>query len=81
MPMPLDVVVTLKNGDQLNYYIPLTEMRGEKESDQVTILKDWSWAKPSYSFTLEDLEVNKIEIDPTGRMADIEKENNVYQAP
>ena len=56
-------------------------MRGEKESNQVIILKDWSWAKPSYSFTLEGLEIDKIEIDPTGRMADIDKENNVYQAP
>jgi len=81
MPMPLDVVVTLKNGDQLSYYIPLAEMRGEKESNQVIILKDWSWAKPSYSFTLKNLEIDKIEIDPTGRMADIDKENNVYQAP
>jgi len=81
MPMPIDVVVTLKSGDQLNYYIPLTEMRGEKQSDQVILLEDWSWAKPSYSFSLEGLEIDKIEIDPTGRMADIDKENNVYQAP
>ncbi len=81
MPMPLDVVVTLKSGDQLSYYIPLTEMRGEKKSDQVILLEDWSWAKPSYSFSLEGLEIDKIEIDPTGRMADIDKENNVYQAP
>jgi hypothetical protein len=81
MPMPIDVVVTLKGGDQLNYHIPLTEMRGEKKSDQVILLEDWSWAKPSYSFSLEGLEIDKIEIDPTGRMADIDKENNVYQAP
>ena len=81
MPMPIDIVVTLKSGDQLNYYIPLTEMRGEKQSDQVILLEDWSWAKPSYSFSLEGLEIDKIEIDPTGRMADIDKENNVYQAP
>ena len=81
MPMPIDVVVTLKSGDQLSYYIPLTEMRGEKKSDQVILLEDWSWAKPSYSFSLEGLEIDKIEIDPTGRMADIDKENNVYQAP
>jgi aminopeptidase N len=81
MPMPLDIVVTLKNGNQLNYYIPLTEMRGEKKSEQITVLTDWSWAKPSYSFTLEGLDIDKIEIDPTGRMADIDKKNNVYQAP
>ena len=81
MPMPIDIVVTLKNGDQLSYYIPLTEMRGEKKSDQAILLEDWSWAKPSYTFTLEGLEIDKIEIDPTGRMADIDKENNVYQAP
>ena len=56
-------------------------MRGEKKSDQAILLEDWSWAKPSYTFTLEGLEIDKIEIDPTGRMADIDKENNVYQAP
>lgn len=81
MPMPIDIVVTLKNGDQLSYYIPLTEMRGEKKSDQAILLEDWSWAKPSYTFTLEGLEIDKIEIDPSDRMADIDKENNVYQAP
>jgi hypothetical protein len=67
----------------VNFYIPLTETRGEKKSevDKRVVLKDWSWAQPVYSTTLTNLSapVIKIEIDPTKRMADIDRTNNVFE--
>lgn len=83
MPMPIDMVVTLSDGSIVNFYIPLTETRGEKKSevDNRVVLKDWSWAQPMYSAILTNLSspVIKIEIDPTKRMADIDRTNNVFE--
>ena len=77
MPMPIDLTVTYKDGTQENFYIPLTMMRGEKPT-QSTLLKDWAWAMPSYTFTVSK-EIKKVEIDPLELMADINKENNTYE--
>lgn len=81
-PMPLDISVTLNNGTVEKYYIPLSIMRGEKNEDSVTLLKDWPWTYPSYSFTVpfSQAEIKTIEIDPTGRMADVNQSNNIFPA-
>lgn len=83
MPMPLDVLIQYKNGTQEVHYIPITLMRGEKENPyglSWSVKKDWSWADPNYSFSinrsLEEIEL--ITIDPTYYMADIDRENNTY---
>lgn len=81
-PMPLDVKVTLKSGAEHWYNIPLTLMRGEKPAEQKnwTVLSDWPWTHPQYSFKVdfkfEDIE--SIEIDPSERMADFDRSNNVF---
>ncbi|MAE85631.1 MAG: peptidase M1 [Flammeovirgaceae bacterium] len=84
MPMPVELVVTKKDGSQIMYYMPLTIMRGEKPNEsklERITLKDWPWTHPTYSFDLDIpiSDIAKIEIDPEMRMADIDKENNVYQ--
>ena len=83
MPMPLDVLIQYKDGTQEVHYIPITLMRGEKENPyglSWSVKKDWSWADPNYSFSinrsLEEIEL--ITIDPTYYMADIDRENNTY---
>lgn len=81
--MPVDLVVTHNDQSVHHYYIPLTEMRAEKPNEtegERTVLSDWSWAKPSYTFELPiDLgDIQKIQIDPTGRMADVDASNNAY---
>jgi hypothetical protein len=83
MPMPLDVLIQYKDGTQEVHYIPITLMRGEKENPyglSWSVKKDWSWAAPNYSFSinrsLEEIEL--ITIDPTYYMADIDRENNTY---
>ncbi|QRR03779.1 M1 family metallopeptidase [Dyadobacter sandarakinus] len=85
MPMPLDVVVSYKDGSQENFYIPLEMMRGEKEEklySKTTLLADWGWTYPEYSFTIDrnQADIVRIVIDPSQRMADIEPENNTYPA-
>lgn len=83
MPMPMDVWVTLKNGDRKLYYIPLGIMRGEKPNDfdvERTTLPDWSWTHDEYTFDI-DLpfkKIKKIEIDASGWMADIDRKNNIF---
>ncbi len=81
--MPIDLVVTHNDQSVHHYYIPLTEMRAEKPNEtegERTVLSDWSWAKPSYTFELPiDLgDIQKIQIDPTGRMADVDASNNAF---
>jgi hypothetical protein len=86
MPMPLDILVVGEDGSQETFYIPLRMMFGEKDNPypdlKRTVLDDWPWAYPSYEFTLDmPLEnVKAIVIDPSQLMADVDGENNVYQA-
>jgi hypothetical protein len=46
-----------------------------------TILNDWAWGNPNYSFWLptNSKKVKKITIDPSGLMADVKPENNSYE--
>ncbi len=83
MAMPIDLVVTHNDQSVHHYYIPLTEMRAEKRNEtegERVVLSDWSWAKPSYTFELPiDLShIQKIQIDPSGRMADVDASNNAF---
>jgi hypothetical protein len=83
MPMPLDVVVSYRDGSQENFYIPLEIMRGEKNEklyQKTTLMPDWGWTYPQYSFTIDrDLaDIVMIAIDPSQRMADINPDNNFY---
>ena len=81
--MPIDLVVSLNDGSQHHYYIPLTEMRAEKPNEHElsrTVLSDWSWAQQRYTFEVaHPLEnIKTIAIDPSTRMADIDQSNNVF---
>tara|TARA_R110000868_G_scaffold408293_5_gene690975 strand:+ start:2838 stop:4682 length:1845 start_codon:yes stop_codon:yes gene_type:complete len=81
MPMPLDLVVEYTDGTTELFYIPLRIMRGEKPAEndiKRTILEDWPWVNPSYSFEIPTSKKNikGIMIDPTSRMADINIANN-----
>jgi len=83
-PMPLDVKVTLKNGEEIWYNIPLKMMLGMKKSEQKnwTIEEPWQWTNPTYQFTINAAtkDIETIEIDPTGRLADMDLTNNIYPA-
>lgn len=86
MPMPIDIVVTLVDGRVFGFNIPLEMMRGYKDeafAESVTLLPDWPWVYPVYGFKLPFRleEIKSIQIDPSGRMADVYNANNLFPPP
>ena len=84
MPMPIDVLIEYLDGSKESFYIPLRMMNFEKENPDAavkrTVLKDWAWAYPTYEFTTPtDKKIKKITLDPTELMADIKRENNIFE--
>lgn len=77
MPMPIDLEVTYTDGTKEEFYIPLRMMLGKKPTN-ATILKDWAWAYPTYTFSVLK-EIKSIEIDPSFLMADVERTNNIFE--
>ena len=77
MPMPMDVTVTYMDGTTEVFHIPLRMMRGHKPT-KATIIKDWTWAHPTYTFSAKK-EIQKVVIDTSELMADIDRSNNVYE--
>ncbi|MBK7410784.1 MAG: M1 family metallopeptidase [Saprospirales bacterium] len=87
MPMPVDVEVTTLDGKRHLYNIPLDIMRGAKLPENTnlewTVAPDWMWVQPSYELELPFTpdQIKTIEIDPSSRMADINRSNNIKEAP
>ncbi len=86
MPMPIDVLLTFKDGTQEMHYIPLNMMYGEKPAEDATpriVHTEWKWTHPEYIFetTRNIRDIKSIEIDPTQRMADMNKANNKLVIP
>ncbi|RZP04884.1 MAG: M1 family peptidase [Flavobacteriales bacterium] len=84
MPMPIDILVTYEDGLTDNFYIPLQMMRSNKPNPDInkswTVLPDWAWAYPNYSFVIKkNKKIKSVEIDASGLMADINLENNTYK--
>ena len=80
--MPVEVVVEYMDGKKEKYYIPLRIMRGVKPDDKEMprkVLEDWPWTYPTYTFSIPGFadNIRKVEIDPSMRMADIDRSNNV----
>jgi aminopeptidase N len=81
-PMPVDVVATYKDGSKELFYIPLNETLGNKQvedrSMQRNDLQAWPWVNPTYTFKINRKaeDILSLEIDPSLRMADIDRKNN-----
>ena len=84
MPMPLDVQVTYQDGSKEIFNIALRMMRGNKPAEdkevKYTILEDWPWVNQTYEFEIDRplSEIKEVEIDPSRRMADVDRNNNMY---
>lgn len=82
MPMPIDLVITYKDGSQEMVYLPLAIMRGEKAPEAGApnriLTEDWPWTNISKKITIDRKmnSIKSIEIDPSKRLADVEQENN-----
>lgn len=84
MPMPMDVLVEYTDGTSESFYIPLRMMSFEKQNPtpaiKRTVLNDWAWAYPTFEFSIAKpkASIKRITLDPSGLMADVKPENNVF---
>lgn len=81
MPMPIDVLVTFKDGTQEWHYIPTSFQFGTKPAEDARprkVYEPWWWTHPtsiiSTNKPLQQIKV--VEIDPTGRLADVNARDN-----
>lgn len=86
MPMPIDVLITYKDGSKELHYIPMNLMYGTKKAEDETpviIHDEWKWTQPEYMFTISKAvsEIKEVEIDPSQRLADINRVNNKITIP
>ncbi len=81
--MPVDIVIRLNNGKKFYYNIPKLLMFGHKEQDIYTFefLKPWSWVNKKYKVEInEDINsIKSIEIDPSQRLFDLNRNDNVWE--
>ena len=77
MPMPIDLSIVYTDGSTEDFNIPLRMMRGNKPTE-ATILEDWAWANPVYSFAVSKT-VKSVTIDKSKLMADINADNNIFE--
>lgn len=81
-PMPVDLVITYKDGSKELFYIPTNETLGNKQVEnkdsQRNDLEAWPWVYPTYSVKVGRAvdDITSVEIDPSLRMADVERKNN-----
>ncbi|HQU55815.1 MAG TPA: M1 family metallopeptidase, partial [Chitinophagaceae bacterium] len=82
IPMPIDVQLTFKDGSKELHYIPMDLMYGEKPNENPDIPRKvypaWNWTSDTYtiSTTKKLFDFKAVEIDPSLRMADVNRKNN-----
>ncbi|MEO6489758.1 MAG: M1 family metallopeptidase [Ferruginibacter sp.] len=85
MPMPIDLQLTFKDGSSEMHNIPLNLMFGNKENENSTqsfiVHEEWKWTHPTYvvEFKHKLTDLIKAEVDPSRRMADVERKNNFLE--
>jgi aminopeptidase N len=85
MPMPIDLQVTYKDGSKAMHYIPVSLTYGSKKNEDEKIPftehDAWGWLLPTYTISIKRklTDMAKLEIDPSGRMVDLNRKNNVLE--
>ncbi|HKL03014.1 MAG TPA: M1 family metallopeptidase, partial [Cryomorphaceae bacterium] len=84
MPMPVDIDILTSDSSRKQIHIPLGIMRNTKPKEDVadyTVAEDWPWTSPVYilEVDLPISEVREIEIDKSGRLADVNREDNIVR--
>jgi hypothetical protein len=85
MPMPIDLQVTYKDGSKAMHYIPVSLTYGSKknedEKNPFTEHDPWGWLLPTYTISIKGklTDMAKLEIDPSGRMVDLNRKNNILE--
>lgn len=84
-PMPVDLMITYADGSKELFYIPLNETLGNKPAEDTSLsrveLETWPWVNPTYTLKISKPAkgIAKLEIDPSMRLADIDRKNNVME--
>jgi aminopeptidase N len=86
MPMPVEVLLTFKDGSAEMHYVPMNLMYGTKPAEDTAkrvMYTAWRWTHAEYVIeTTRNLrDLKEVNIDPSGRMADINQTNNVLRIP
>ncbi len=76
IPMPVDLVVEYEDGSIEQLYIPLTLMRGQKET-VAKVLNAWTGTHQTYEINTAK-KVKSVIIDPSMLMADVNRADNYY---
>jgi hypothetical protein len=82
IPMPVDLQLTFKDSTKELHYVPLDLMYGAKpaETDSIArkVYEPWHWTSATYTIqtTRKLTDIVVAEIDPSQRMADIDRKNN-----
>jgi hypothetical protein len=85
MPMPIDLKLTFKDGTSEMHVVPLNLMYGSKSAENnnhLNIIEDaWKWTHPTYTVSINKklTTLVKAELDPSKRMADVERKNNLIE--
>ncbi len=85
MPMPVDLQLTFKDGSTEMHYVPLNLMFGDKPNENAkqkrAVHEEWKWTHPTYIVEIKQrlTDIKVVEIDPTKRMADVERKNNLLE--
>lgn len=82
MPMPVDVKISFKDGTSEWHYVPMYLMFGSKKAEEGQTpfipYEAWKWTHPTYEIQTKRrlTDIVAVEIDPSQRMADVERRNN-----
>lgn len=82
VPMPIDLQLRFRDGTKELHYIPLDLMYGEKPVEFPSIPRKtyapWRWTHQVYIVETDRklMDIREVEIDPSQRMADLERKNN-----
>lgn len=85
MPMPLDILVVYEDNTAETYHVPLQMMHYVKDNPYSTLKRTvttgWDWGHLNFSFSIPKAKsaIKAMVIDPSDLMADVNKENNVYE--
>ena len=81
MPMPIDLQLTFKDGSKELHYIPLDLMYGRKPPENsmgYKVYPAWRWTDEMFIIETDRRlgDISIAEIDPTMRLADVERKDN-----
>ncbi len=86
MPMPVDVTIVDRKGNEQIYHIPLRIMRGEKpaqpgQENYHIAQEDWPWTHPTYSITIpmKWKKVKSVKLNANRQMADLNRDNDTWE--